>query len=308
MQTVLSPEQCKGLNCFDACLINHVNSRYHEYACAFSNGYYFVFHPQIDNNQTHIGLSLHQSKKNTIHNKCHKYYGTYAQKTENDSPLETLNELTAKKQDTLIVISAFWCPWSTDYQKNDIDHAVIIRNQMEGIILCADPMLTGKIHELPIDHFIKGCKSIYKLHTKKQRVPYELAWKDFILYMKSIHVEQALTDFFDTLEALQDIAAEFPNNEISLLDRALSYYLPGSRQMLHYFLQHINNKLNREIHEQILEISSTLAQDWEMLRALILHAHYKKSYSATKYSILRLGESIMERETKLVNYFQNQRI
>ena len=63
MQTVLSPEQCKGLNCFDACLINHVNSRYHEYACAFSNGYYFVFHPQINNNQTHIGLSLHQSKK-----------------------------------------------------------------------------------------------------------------------------------------------------------------------------------------------------------------------------------------------------
>ncbi len=206
------------------------------------------------------------------------------------------------------MISAFWCPWSTDYQKNDIDHAVIIRNQMEGIILCADPMLTGKIHELPIDHFIKGCKSIYKLHTKKQRVPYELAWKDFILYMKSIHVEQALTDFFDTLEALQDIAAEFPNNENSLLDRALSYYLPGSRQMLHYFLQHINNKLNREIHEQIMEISSTLAQDWEMLRALILHAHYKKSYSATKNSILRLGESIMEKETKLVNYFQNQRI
>ena len=85
MYTILTLAQCKGLNCFDACLINHVNTHYQEYACTFSNAYYFVFNPKIVNNQIHMGLSLHRSKENVIQYKCHKYYDMHAQQLDTDS-------------------------------------------------------------------------------------------------------------------------------------------------------------------------------------------------------------------------------
>ena len=177
------------------------------------------------------------------------------------------------------------------------------------MILCADPMLTGKLHELPVDHFIKGCKKTFTMHSNKKQISYKLVWQDFIQYMKSVHIEQAFKDFLHTLVSLTNIDSEFPTGEVSLLDRTLSYYLSGSREMVYCFMQHMHSKFNHfKINKQIAELPLSLAQDWEVVRAFILRVHYKQNYTEAKTSVFRLVESIMEKELRFVNYFQNQRV
>lgn len=209
-------------------------------------------------------------------------------------------DIMSAGNEMVIGLDAFYCPWSSAYQKMHISHFInVIEVDVSKNVLCCNDWYTEEepVYELPYEDLIAGRHSINCVHVKEKTARGSVHELLVACYKQKSDIKQDFAKFANDIKAINDIGELFESSDARNCNIIIKIKeCKGYRNGIALYMKNaLEDKEGGQELEEASMMFESLGKMWDkllksLLKLLIVNRAEARILDKIANNIIEIGE------------------